>query len=82
MIINSVVFKLKKNMATKVKGKVYIYYDQGNIYVNIENSQNDFWCTSIPILYAKVSDNKMVTILSRIITTQYKEDILNKYFLK
>lgn len=82
MVINGIVFKLKKNLATKVKGKVYITYDKRNIYVNIENSPNDLWCTSIPILYAKVSDNIMVNILSRIITTQYTEDILNKYFLK
>lgn len=82
MRINSIVFKLKKNLATKVKGKVYLHYDQRNIYVNIENSPNDLWCTSIPILYAKVYDNKMVNILSRKITAQYKEDIFNKYFLK
>lgn len=82
MIINSIVFKLKSQLATKVKGKVYISYDERNIYVNIENSAKDLWCTSIPVLYAKVSEQKLVTILTRLIISQYKEDILDKYFLK
>lgn len=82
MVINSLVFKLKKQLATKVKGKVYVSYDKKSIYVEVENSAKDIWYTTIPILQAKVSDQKMVTILTRIVITQYKEDILDKYFLK
>lgn len=82
MVINSLAFKLKKQLATKVKGKVYVSYDKNSIYVEVENSAKDIWCTTIPILQAKVSDQKMVTILTRIVITQYKEDILDKYFLK
>ena len=81
MIINSIVFKVKSQLATKVKGKVYISYDERNIYVNIENSPKDIWCTTIPVLYAKVSEQKLVSIIVKIITAQYKEDILDKYFL-
>ena len=75
MVINSLVFKLKKQLAVEVKGKVYVSYDKNGIYVSVENSAYDIWCT-------KVSEQKMVTILTRIVITQYKEDILNKYFLK
>lgn len=82
MVINSLVFKLKKQLAVEVKGKVYVSYDKNGIYVSIENSAYDIWCTKIPVLCAKVSEQKMVTILTRIVITQYKEDILNKYFLK
>ena len=82
MVINSLVFKLKKQLAPKVKGKVYVSYDKNDIYVSVENSVYDIWCTKIPVLRAKVSEQKMVTILTRIVITQYKEDILNKYFLK
>lgn len=82
MVINSLAFKLKKQLATKVKGKVYVSYDKNRIYVEVENSAKDIWYTTIPILQAKVSDQKMVTILTRIVITQYKEDILDKYFLK
>lgn len=82
MVIDNIVFKLKKQLATKVKGKVYISYDSRKIHVNIENSAYDLWVTSIPRLYAKVSDKKMVNILVKLITEQYREDILNKYFIK
>lgn len=82
MVINSLLFKLKKQLATEVKGKVYVSYDKNGIYVSIENSAYDLWCTKIPVLRAKISDQKMVTILARIVITQYKEDILNKYFIK
>ena len=43
MIINSVVFKLKQQLSASVKGRVYILYDENNIYVNIENSAYDLW---------------------------------------
>lgn len=82
MVINSLIFKLKKQLATKVKGKVYVSYFKNSICVEVENSAKDIWYTTIPILQAKVSDQKMVTILTRIVITQYKEDILDKYFLK
>jgi hypothetical protein len=82
MVINSLVFKLKKQLAVEVKGKVYVSYNKNGIYVSIENSAYDIWCTKIPVLRAKVSDQKMVTILTRIVITQYKEDIMNKYFIK
>lgn len=82
MVINSVVFKLKQQLSANVKGRVYILYDENNIYVNIENSAYDLWCTTIPRLYAKLSEKKMATTLAKLIITQYKEDILNKYFLK
>lgn len=82
MVINSIAFKLKKQLAVEVKGKVYISYDKNGIYVSIENSAYDIWCTKIPILRAKVSEQKMVSILTQIVITQYKEDIFNKYFIK
>lgn len=82
MVINSLVFKLKKQLATNLKGKVYVSYYKNTIYVEVENSAKDIWCTTIPILQAKVSEQKMVTILTRIVITQYKEDILYKYFIK
>ena len=82
MVINRLVFKLKKQLATKVKGKVYVSYDKNSIYVEVENSAKDIWCTTIPVLLAEIPDQKMVKILTRIVITQYKEDILDKYFLK
>ena len=83
MVKNSLVFKLKKQLAVKVKGKVYVSYDKKrHIYVSVENSAYDIWYTKIPVLRAKVSEQKMVTILTRIVIAQYKEDILNKYFHK
>lgn len=82
MVINSLVFKLKKQLAVEVKGKVYVSYDKNGIYVSIENSAYDIWCTKIPVLRAKVSEQKMVSILAQIVITQYKEDIFNKYFIK
>lgn len=82
MVINSLVFKLKKQLAVEVKGKVYVSYDKNGIYVSVENSAYDIWCTKIPVLRAKVSEQKMVTILTRIVIMQYKEDIMNKYFIK
>lgn len=82
MNINRLAFILKKKLATKVKGKVYVSYIENRIYVSIENSLTDMWCTTIPVLYAKISEKKMVSILTRLVITQYKEDILNKYFLK
>nr|DAU61842.1 MAG TPA: hypothetical protein [Caudoviricetes sp.] len=74
--------KLKKQLKTKIKGKVYVLCYESDIYVAIENSLTDMWCTTIPVLQAKVSEQKMVTILAQIVITQYKEDILNKYFIK
>lgn len=82
MVINSLVFKLKKQLAVEVKGKVYVSYYNTDIYVSVENSAYDIWRTKIPVLRAKVSEQKMVSILTRIVITQYKEDILNKYFIK
>lgn len=82
MVINSLVFKLKKQLAKEVKGKVYVSYDKNDIYVTVENSVYDIWCTKIPVLRATVSEQKMVTIITRIVIMQYKEDILNKYFIK
>lgn len=82
MVINSLVFKLKKQLALEVKGKVYVSYNENGIYVSVENSAYDIWCTKIPVLCAKVSEQKMVTILTRLVIAQYKEDILNKYFIK
>ena len=82
MDIDDVLFKLEKQLETKVKGKVYITYNASNINVKIVNSDYNFWASSIPRLYARVSEKKMVSILAQLIITQYKEDILNKYFLK
>lgn len=82
MVINSLVLKLKKQIQTGVKGKVYVMCNGTDIYVDIENSPKDLWCTTIPVLRAKISEQKMVLILARIVITQYKEDILNKYFFK
>lgn len=82
MVINSLVFKLKKQLAVEVKGKVYVSCDKNGIYVSVENSAYDIWCTKIPVLRAKVSEQKMVAILTRIVIMQYKEDIMDKYFIK
>lgn len=41
MIINRLVFNLKKKLATKVKGKVYASYIENRIHVSIENSHKD-----------------------------------------
>ena len=82
MVIHSLVFKLKKQLAKEVKGKVYVSYDKNGIYVSVENSAYDNWCTKIPVLCAKVSEQKMVSIITRLVLMQYKEDILNKYFIK
>ena len=82
MIINSLVLKLKKQLQTEVKGKVYVMCNGTDIYVDVENSPKDLWCTTIPVLRAKITEQKMVSILHRIVIAQYKEDIFNKYFLK
>lgn len=82
MVLNSLVFKLKKQIQIEVKGKVYVMCNGTDIYVDIENSPKDLWCTTIPVLRAKISDQKMVSILAKIVMAQYKEDILNKYFIK
>lgn len=82
MAKKSLGFNLKKQLKTKVKGKVYVLCYESNIYVGIENSLSDMWCTTIPVLQAKVSEQKMVSILVQIVITQYKEDIFNKYFIK
>lgn len=58
MVINSLVFKLKKQLAMEIKGKVYVSYDKNGIYVSVENSSYDIWCTKIPVLRAKVSEQK------------------------
>ena len=82
MFINFLLFKLKKQLATEVKGKVYVSYDKNGIFVSIENSAYDIWCTEIPVLRDKVFEQKMVAVLVRIVMMQYKEHILNKYFIK
>ena len=80
--MHEVLFQLKEQLEIKVKGKVYVTYSHYNIHVKIVNSDYSFWETSIPLLYARVSIKKIVTELMQLILTQYKEDILNKYFIK
>lgn len=46
------------------------------VYVSIENSENDLWCTELPILQANISEVKMVRILAQLILTQYGKHIL------
>lgn len=82
MNIDEVLVQLKDQLEIKVKGKVYVTYNTSNIYVKIVNSDYSFWITSIPLLYARVSVKKIVSELTQLILTQYKEDILNKYFIK
>lgn len=82
MVINSIINKLKQQLSVNVKGRVYILYDECKIYVNIENSPYDMWCTTIPCLCVKLSEQKTASILAKLILSQYKEDILNKYFIK
>lgn len=82
MDIQEVLFQLKEQLEIKVKGKVYATYSSSNIHVKIVNSDYSFWGTSIPLLYARVSVKKIVTELTQLILTQYKEDILKKYFIK
>lgn len=82
MNIDEVIFQLREQLEIKVKGKVYITSSSANIHVKIVNSDYSFWLTSIPFLYARVSVKKIVTELTQLILTQYKEDILNKYFIK
>lgn len=82
MNIDEVLVQLKEQLEIKVKGKVYVRYNTSNIYVKIVNSDYSFWGASIPLLYARVSVKKIVTELTQLILTQYKEDILNKYFIK
>ena len=82
MNIDEVIFQLKEQLEIKVKGKVYVTHNHSNIYVKIVNSDYSFWGTSIPLLYARVSVKKIVTELMQLILTQYKEDILKKYFIK
>lgn len=80
--MHEVLFQLKGQLEIKVKGKVYVTYSASNIHVKIVNSDYSFWESSIPLLYARVSVKKIVTELTQLILTQYKEDILNKYFIK
>lgn len=82
MNIDEVLFQLKDQLEIKVKGKAYVTYRHSNIHVKIVNSDYSFWRASIPLLYARVSVKKIVTELTQLILTQYKEDILNKYFIK
>ena len=82
MNIDEVLVQLKDQLEIKVKGKVYVTYNTSNIDVKIVNSDYSLWITSIPLLYARVSVKKIVSELTQLILTQYKEDILNKYFIK
>lgn len=82
MDVDEVIFQLKEQLEIKVKGKVYVTYNTCNIHVKIVNSDYSFWGTSIPLLYARVSVKRIVSELTQLILTQYKEDISNKYFLK
>ena len=74
--------KLQKYLLSKVNGKVYVSIYNSKVNVSIEYSENDLWCTTLPILRAYVSEAKMVRILSQIILTRYEEYIFNKYFIK
>ena len=74
--------KLQKYLLSKVNGKVYVSIYNSKVNVSIEYSENDLWCTTLPILRANVSEGKMVRILSQIILTRYEEYIFNKYFIK
>lgn len=82
MDTHEVLFQLKEQLDIKVKGKVYVTSSHYNIHVKIVNSDYSFWGTSVPLLYARVSVKKIVSELTQLILTQYKEDILNKYFIK
>lgn len=82
MTTGSIVLKLQKYLLSKVNGKVYVLIYNGKVNVIIEYSENDLWCTTLPILRANVSEAKMVRTLSQLILMQYETDILNKYFIK
>lgn len=81
MTTGSITLKLQKYLISKVHGKVYVSIYGSKVYVNIENSENDLWCTTIPILRANVSETKMVRTLSQLILTKYATFIFNKYFI-
>ena len=74
--------KLQRYLLSKVNGKVYVSIYNSKVFVSIEYSENDLWCTTLPILRANVSEAKMVRILSQIILKRYEEHIFNKYFIK
>ena len=82
MTTGSITLKLQKYLLSKVNGKVYVSIYNGKVFVSIEYSENDLWCTTLPILRANVSEAKMVRTLSQIILMQYEADILNRYFIK
>lgn len=82
MTTGSIVLKLQKYLLSKVNGKVYVSIYNGKVIVSIEYSENDLWCTTLPILRAIVSEAKMVRTLSQIILMQYETYIINKYFIK
>lgn len=82
MTTGSITLKLQKYLLSKVNGKVYVSIYNGKVFVSIEYSENDLWCTILPILRANVSEAKMVRTLSQIILMQYEADILNRYFIK
>lgn len=82
MTTRSIALKLQKYLLSKVNGKVYVLIYNGKVIVSIEYSENDLWCTTLPILRANVSEAKMVRTLSQLILMQYETDILNKYFIK
>lgn len=82
MTTGSITLKLQKYLLSKVNGKVYVSIYNGKVNVSIEYSENDLWCTTLPILYANVREAKMVRTLSQIILMQYETYIINKYFIK
>ena len=82
MTTRRITLKLQKHLLSKVNGKVYVSIYNGKVNVSIEYSENDLWRTTLPILYANVSEAKMVRTLSQIILMQYETDIINKYFIK
>lgn len=74
--------KLQKYLLSRVNGKVYVSINNSKVFVSIEYSENDLWCTTLLILRENVSEAKMVRKLSQIILTRYEEYIFNKYFIK
>lgn len=82
MTAGNITLKLQKYLKSRVHGKVYVSIYKNKVYVSIENSENDLWCTTIPILRANISEVKMVRVLSQLILTQYGTYIFNKYFIK
>ena len=82
MTTGTITLKLQKYLLSKVNGKVYVSIYNGKVIVSIEYSENELWCTTLPILRANVSEVKMVRTLSQIILMQYETDIHNRYFIK